>query len=118
MASRPEPTLLPKLSQLYRVIPDERGYIVCLAETIVRCGTGLFNFVDCDITRWVRGRWEAGGYSVNDEDRRILELCELTSKEQDTEKLLQLVAELNEILERKEQRLLAQRKPSTSKSAD
>ncbi len=55
---------------------------------------------------------------MNDEDRRILELCELTSKEQDTEKLLQLVAELNEILERKEQRLLAQRKPSTSKSAD
>gem|GEM_PF-4702818 len=94
------------------------GYIVCLAETIVRYGTRLFNSVDCDITRWLRVRWEAGGCPVNDEDRRILELCELTSREQDPEKLFQLVAELNEILERKEQRLLAQRKPSTSKSAD
>ncbi len=55
---------------------------------------------------------------MSDEDQRIRELCELTSKEQDAEKLLQLVAELNEALEAKERRLLAQRKPTTARSAD
>ena len=55
---------------------------------------------------------------MSDEDQRVRELCELTSREQDPEKLLQLVAELNRILEAKEQRLLEQRKSSTARSAD
>ncbi|MGH9528357.1 MAG: hypothetical protein ACRD2S_00390 [Terriglobales bacterium] len=55
---------------------------------------------------------------MSNEDQRIQELCELTAKEQDPEKLLQLVTELNRVLEAKEQRLLAQRKPSSAQSAD
>ena len=53
-----------------------------------------------------------------DDDQRIRELCELTSKEQDAEKLLQFVAELSQLLEAKEKRLSEQRNPSTAKSAD
>jgi hypothetical protein len=55
---------------------------------------------------------------VNDEDQRIRELCELTSKEQDAETLLRLVAELNRLLDAKEERLLARRKPPFARSAD
>ncbi len=51
-------------------------------------------------------------------DERIQELCELTAKEEDPEKLMRLVAELNEVLEAKEQDLLAKRKSNPSKSAD
>ncbi len=54
---------------------------------------------------------------MTDQDQKIRELCELTSKEQDPEKLLQLVAELNGILEAKEQRLRAQRKSFPAQSA-
>lgn len=55
---------------------------------------------------------------MHSNDERIRELCELTAKEQDPEKLLRLVAELNEALEAKEQDLLARRKSGQSKSAD
>lgn len=45
-----------------------------------------------------------------DLEARFLELCELTSKEQDPEKLMQLAAELNQLLEAKEKNLQARRK--------
>jgi hypothetical protein len=38
-------------------------------------------------------------------------LCELAADEQDHEKLLELVKEINDLLEAKEKRLAAQRKP-------
>jgi malate synthase len=56
--------------------------------------------------------------AVTTGDERIRELCELASKEEDPEKLLDFVAELNRILEAKEKRLLAERKTSQAKSAD
>jgi|HubBroStandDraft_6_1064221.scaffolds.fasta_scaffold32924_4 hypothetical protein len=40
-----------------------------------------------------------------DEKERWMELCELAAKEQDPVKLMALVAEINRILEAKEQRL-------------
>jgi len=40
-----------------------------------------------------------------DEKERWMELCELAAKEQDPVKLMALVAEINHILEAKEQRL-------------
>lgn len=44
------------------------------------------------------------------DEERLQELCELTSKEQDPDKLIELAAELSRILEAKEQKLLEQRK--------
>jgi hypothetical protein len=44
---------------------------------------------------------------VGDEKERWIELCELATKEQDPVKLMDLVAEINRILESKEQRLKA-----------
>jgi hypothetical protein len=43
-----------------------------------------------------------------DDDRRLRELCELTSKEQDPERLMELAAQLNELA--REQKLQGQRK--------
>jgi hypothetical protein len=40
-----------------------------------------------------------------DEKERWMELCELAAKEQDSVKLMALVAEINRILEAKEERL-------------
>lgn len=40
---------------------------------------------------------------------RWLELCELAAKEQDSKKLLELIREINQILEEKEERLKTQR---------
>ncbi len=42
---------------------------------------------------------------IGDEKERWMELCELAVKEQDPAKLMALVAEINRILEAKEQRL-------------
>lgn len=42
---------------------------------------------------------------VGDEKERWMHLCELAAKEQDPAKLMALVAEINSILESKEQRL-------------
>ena len=42
---------------------------------------------------------------VGDEKERWMELCELAAKEQDPAKLMALVAEINRILDSKEQRL-------------
>lgn len=44
---------------------------------------------------------------VGDEKERWMELCELATKEQDPVRLMELVAEINRILEAKEQRLKA-----------
>ena len=44
---------------------------------------------------------------VGDEKERWMELCELATKELDPVKLMELVAEINRILESKEQRLKA-----------
>jgi hypothetical protein len=41
---------------------------------------------------------------IGDEKERWMELCELAVKEQDPAKLMALVAEINRILEAKEQR--------------
>jgi hypothetical protein len=46
-----------------------------------------------------------------DDEKRLQELCELTSKEQDPEKLIKLAAELNRILERKEEKLRELKNP-------
>jgi hypothetical protein len=40
-----------------------------------------------------------------DEEKRLKELCELTSKEQDPDKLVEFVAEMNVLWEAKEDRL-------------
>jgi hypothetical protein len=45
------------------------------------------------------------GAMFGDEKERWMELCELAAKEQDPAKLMALVAEINRILESKEQRL-------------
>jgi hypothetical protein len=42
---------------------------------------------------------------IGDEKERWMELCELAVREQDPAKLMALVAEINRILEAKEQRL-------------
>ncbi len=52
---------------------------------------------------------------VGDEKERWMELCELATKEQDPVKLMELVAEINRILESKEQRLKAADPKSTGK---
>ncbi|HEX3321094.1 MAG TPA: hypothetical protein VHR84_10355 [Terriglobales bacterium] len=44
-------------------------------------------------------------------------LCELAADEQDHEKLLELVKEINDLLEAKEQRLAMQRKPPSDESS-
>ena len=44
-------------------------------------------------------------------------LCELTAEEQDHEKLLKLVKEINDLLEAKEKRLAMQRKPPSDESS-
>jgi hypothetical protein len=44
---------------------------------------------------------------IGDEKERWMELCEMAVKEQDPAKLMALVAEINRILEGKEQRLKA-----------
>jgi hypothetical protein len=41
-------------------------------------------------------------------------LCELAADEQDHEKLMELVKEINDLLEAKEKRLALQRKPSST----
>jgi hypothetical protein len=43
---------------------------------------------------------------------RFLELCKLAAQEQDPDKLLALVEEINALLEEKELRLQQQRRPS------
>jgi hypothetical protein len=57
-------------------------------------------------------------FSVPNVDERIRELCGLLSNEQNPEKLIELAAELNRLLEVKEQRLLSRQKLANSKSAD
>ena len=42
---------------------------------------------------------------------RWKELCELAAREQNPERLMELVAEINRLLEQKEQRLIGARKP-------
>jgi hypothetical protein len=42
---------------------------------------------------------------VGDDKEKWIELCELASKEQDSKKLMALIAEMNLLLEGKEQRL-------------
>jgi hypothetical protein len=44
-------------------------------------------------------------------------LCELAADEQDHEKLLELVKEINDLLEAKEKRLATQRKPPSDESS-
>lgn len=45
---------------------------------------------------------------------RWMHLCELAALEQDPEKLMQLVSEINRLLEEKEQRLLRQSQQNDS----
>ena len=45
---------------------------------------------------------------------RWLQLCELAAKEQDPNKLLVLVDEINRLLEEKEQRLKQKKSPTSS----
>ena len=46
---------------------------------------------------------------------RWRQLCEQAAMEQDPDKLLELVAEINRLLEAKERRLAAARKPKSEK---
>jgi hypothetical protein len=47
----------------------------------------------------------AGGDTVLEKKERWLELCEQASREQDSEKLLSLIGEINRLLEAKEKSL-------------
>jgi hypothetical protein len=55
---------------------------------------------------------------VADDEQRFQELCELTSKEQDPEKLIQLAAELSRILEARELKLQEQRRVQSPHGQD
>ena len=55
--------------------------------------------------------------TVQDKTERWFELCQLASTEQDPQKLLALITEINNLLQAKENRLLQQRKqPSSERS--
>lgn len=49
---------------------------------------------------------------LGEKKERWFELCELAAKEQDSEKLLTLVGEINSLLEEKEKRLFAEKENS------
>ena len=51
------------------------------------------------------------------DDKRLRELCDLTSKEQDPERLNQFVEELNQQLESAEKRRLEHRKSSAARNS-
>ena len=48
------------------------------------------------------------------QNERWKELCKLAAREQNRERLVELVAEINRLLEEKEQRLIAARKQLTN----
>jgi len=58
-----------------------------------------------------------GGTLVQGEIKeRWMRLCEIAATEQDSEKLLEIVKEINHLLEGKEQRLAKLRQPAESKN--
>jgi hypothetical protein len=49
-----------------------------------------------------------GGFLIGEKKERWQELCELASVEQDTQRLLEIVKEINRLLEEKSKRLALQ----------